>query len=67
MTIEISDETYRLLQERVERGHYDTLEQALDDLEYVQERIEAGLADVTAGRVRPAEEVLAEMQALRTQ
>lgn len=82
MTIEISEATYHLLQKRVESGHFDSLEQALDGsvhqaaayadrprdggyLRYVQERIDAGLADVAAGRVRPADQVLAEMQALR--
>ncbi|WP_419804481.1 hypothetical protein [Terriglobus sp.] len=83
VTIEISDEAYRILQQRVERGQYQTLEQALDSsihqaaawndgphddvyLEYVQERIEAGLADAAAGRTVPAEQFLTELNARRT-
>ncbi len=83
MRVEISEETYHVLQHRVELGHYDSVQEALvgsvhqaaaltskhhddDYLAYVNERIEAGLADVAAGRVRPAEEVLAELRSLRS-
>ena len=77
MNVELSEDSYRILQQSVDCGRFSTIEEALDGsvhlladepkptedwLAYADERISAGLADLAAGRVVPAEQVLAEMR-----
>ena len=80
MTVEISDEVYGMLKDKVDRGEYPSVGSALDqsirqyvrqtsdewdeeDRAYLDARIEAGLADISAGRTIPAEQVLSGMYA----
>ncbi len=81
MTVEISDEAYRILQNRVERGEFESLNLALetsireasirtadadvDYLAYVRDSIEDGLRDVAEGRTISMEAFLAENEALK--
>ena len=82
MTVEINDETFRILQESVESGRFSTVTDALQEsvqmleasgapdedwMDYAHERISAGLADVAAGRTIPSEQVLAELRARNSQ
>ncbi len=75
MTVELRTEDQELLQALVNAGEYTSLEDALHDSivsfagpvtedykRYVNDAIEAGLADVAAGRVIPAEEFLRELR-----
>ena len=83
MTVEISDEAYSILQGKVDRGEYASVDAALDesirqsamqahdeewdeeDRAYLNERIDAGLADVAAGRVISMEDFLAQNETFR--
>ncbi len=80
MTVEISEEIFQILQNSVENGRFSTVTDALeksvhmlgasntldeDWMEYAEERISAGLADVEAGRTIPAEHFLNELHRYR--
>jgi antitoxin ParD1/3/4 len=70
MSYALSAEVERRINEQMELGHYNSPDDLLlDALEALAERrddieaIEAGIADMEAGRLRPIEEVDAEIRA----
>lgn len=80
MTVEISADDFDLLQELVKSGRYTSVTEALHQgvmiaateepvtdeyRSYLDEAIQAGLADVEAGRTIPAEEFLSELRSRR--
>jgi antitoxin ParD1/3/4 len=73
MSIDLSPEDQKKVADLVASGRFDSAKDALhagleaieEDPEwqaYARDRIEAGLADLEAGRTRPAEEVLAKLR-----
>ena len=78
MNIRLKPDTEEWLKAQVAEGRFESIEQAVElllgdsrrdqealdttDLSWAQPYIDKGLADADAGRVRPAEEVLAELR-----
>ena len=78
MNIRLKPDTEEWLKTQVAEGRFESIEQAVEiyldesrrnqealdnaDLSWAKPYIEEGLADLQAGRVRPAEEVFAELR-----
>jgi len=80
MQVELSTQDQAILERFVSSGRFSSMEEAVheciqtiaDDVvvdeewrEYANERIEAGLADLAAGRTIPAEQFLQELRTMR--
>jgi putative addiction module CopG family antidote len=68
MSVELEEEDLKIAEALVASGRFDSVSQAVhagleaiheEWKDYARDRIEAGLADIEAGRTKPLDEVLA--------